>query len=781
MVTATGLARALGARRHCRRHQEEAGPAGRLREGRLGPLLADRRDPLVTEVAELERAVLALEALDLEGLRAAWRQRWGLPPRLRSIQLLRHLMAWRIQAEALGGLDKGDQAAAARHRCAEARLVAAARTAAGPRVARPPLRRRDRRQRVYSRGQCLQEPVGSRPRHHRHPVERSPLLWPAGDRLMATATNLARARRCAIYTRKSSEEGLEQSFNSLHAQREACEAYIKSQTHEGWRVLAQSYNDGGFSGGSMERPGLVALLSDVEQGKVDVVVVYKVDRLTRSLTDFGPDCGGLRQAHGVLCLGDPGLQHHHLDGKADPERSAILRPVRARGHPASASATRSPLPRPRVCGWAANLPLGYDRQDNTLMINTAEAAQVKAIFERYLELSSVDVLRQELAAGGVRSKSRTTRAGKTIGGTAFSRGALYHLLTNRHYRGMIRHKDQHHAGLHPAIIDETLFDAVQCRLAAQRVARGRYNVRAAPALLTGRIVSENGSSFTPSFSYGRGGRLYRYYIAERPADGDPGQDGRLHRLPAEALETFIKETLAKLAGRPDAAWSDLDPLLVMIEVKPRETHLILDGKTLFGAEHPEFGLDRLRERLAIEEQAVGRGRPAPTATDQAAAAAPVSGRQVLARWRKRHGRPNSAARSASGRRAAQGARDPRRAGRRSRRPPLRRRCAGARAIVSAQAVPARLAGAAAAAVDRGRPHVPQHHLAGPARPRPAAAPLAPTDGLVGRTGLSHASDGRYLGGSFAPSRLYQRQFAPRLATIARRRCRFDPTFQFVFT
>ena len=410
-------------------------------------------------------------------------------------------------------------------------------------------------------------------------------------------------RHCAIYTRKSSEEGLEQSFNSLHAQREACDAYIKSQTHEGWRVLPQPYDDGGFSGGSMERPGLVALLSDVEQGKIDIVVVYKVDRLTRSLIDFARIVEAFDR-HRVSFVSV--TQAFNTTTSMGRLTLNVLLSFAQFEREVTGERIRDKIAASKAKGmWmGGNLPLGYDRQDNTLVINPAEAAQVKNIFERYLVLGSVDVLRQQLAAGGVRSKSRVTRAGKTIGGAVFNRGALYHLLTNLHYRGMIRHKDQHHAGLHPAIIEETLFDAVQRRLAAQRVVRGSRSARAAGARLTGRITSETGGPFTPSFSYGRGGRIYRYYVAERPADADFGGEGRLHRLPAEALEAFVQETLARLAGRPEAAWNDLDPLLIMIEVKPRETHLILDANALFGPEHPTFGLDRLREHLAIGEQAV---------------------------------------------------------------------------------------------------------------------------------------------------------------------------------
>ncbi len=271
--------------------------------------MAYRGDAVVIDGAELDRTVLALEAQDLDGLRATWRQRWGSPPRLRSVQLLRHLIAWRIQAEAFGGLDTETM-----------RLL---RAAGVPR----PVPRLQPGQRLVREW-----------RGRRYDVEIVENGFTHGGRTFKSLSEVARAitgtqwngprffglreaglmavtqsgvRRCAIYTRKSSDEGLEQSFNSLHAQREACEAYIKSQTHEGWRVLARNYDDGGFSGGSMDRPGLVALLSDIAQGQIDIVVVYKVDRLTRSLMDFARIVEAFDRQHVLVRLGDAGVQHHH--------------------------------------------------------------------------------------------------------------------------------------------------------------------------------------------------------------------------------------------------------------------------------------------------------------------------------------------------------------------------------------------------------------------------------------------------------------------------------------
>jgi site-specific DNA recombinase len=421
-------------------------------------------------------------------------------------------------------------------------------------------------------------------------------------------TNSPRGLRCAIYTRKSSEEGLEQSFNSLHAQREACEAYIKSQAHEGWVCLPACYDDGGFSGGTMDRPGLTALMADIDRGQIDIVVVYKVDRLTRSLMDFAKivDAFDLRKVSFVsvtqafnttTSMGR--LTLNVLLSFAQFEREVTGERIRDK----IAASKKKGL-------WmGGNLPLGYERQDNTLAINPAEAEQVRTIFERYLAVGSVDNLRSELAARGIRSKRRVTRKGDTIGGENFSRGALYHLLSNQHYRGLIRHKDQVHAGLHSAIIDEPLFDAVQSRLAEQRVMRSTRTTRPAAARLVGRLFLQDGTPLTPSFAYGRGGRSYSYYIAS----GDKGDEGPLQapprRLPAAPLEMFVQEALARMVGDPDASWVALSPLLIKIEVRSEEVHLILNSEKLFGDESVELAQDALRARLSSDERLLSEAQP----------------------------------------------------------------------------------------------------------------------------------------------------------------------------
>ena len=267
-------------------------------------------------------------------------------------------------------------------------------------------------------------------------------------------------RRCAIYTRKSSEEGLEQDYNSLHAQREACEAFIRSQTGEGWRLITTAYDDGGFSGAGMERPGLQQLLANIREGLVDTVVVYKVDRLTRSLIDFAKmvelfDARGVsfvavtQQFNTTTSMGR--LTLNVLLSFAQFEREVIGERIRDK----VAASKRKGI-------WMGGvLPLGYDVRERKLVVNPDEAATVRGIFERYLELGSIRLLANDLRSRGIISSVRVTRSGKTRGGKQFSRGALYHLLSNPLYLGKIRHKHERHPGQHEAIVSRELWERVQ--------------------------------------------------------------------------------------------------------------------------------------------------------------------------------------------------------------------------------------------------------------------------------------------------------------------------------
>src|SRR5467141_1018698 len=281
----------------------------------------------------------------------------------------------------------------------------------------------------------------------------------------------SRTRRCAIYTRKSSEEGLEQDFNSLHAQREACEAFIKSQTGEGWRLIKTAYDDGGLSGGTMERPALQRLLEDIRRRLVDVVVVYKVDRLTRSLADFAKmvevfDAQGVsfvavtQQFNTTTSMGR--LTLNVLLSFAQFEREVTGERIRDK----IAASKRKGI-------WMGGCPsIGYDVRDRRLVINQAEATTVRQIYHRYLKTRSVPKLKKDLDRDGVVSKIRVSSKGIRSGGQSFSRGALYELLSNPIYIGEIRHKRERHPGQHEAILPREIWERVQQRL-NENAARGR--------------------------------------------------------------------------------------------------------------------------------------------------------------------------------------------------------------------------------------------------------------------------------------------------------------------
>ena len=303
--------------------------------------------------------------------------------------------------------------------------------------------------------------------------------------------------RCAIYTRKSSEDGLEQEFNSLDAQREACEAYVTSQRHAGWIALPEMYDDGGLSGGSMERPALQRLLSDIKAGKVQIIVVYKVDRLTRSLADFAKIVDVLdahdasfvsvtQQFNTTTSMGR--LTLNMLLSFAQFEREIAGERIRDKIAASKAKGM-----------WmGGNVPLGYDVKDRKLVVNAAEASSVRSIFRRYAELGSVTLLKAELERAGVVSKRREGASGQLAGGRRFSRGALYLMLQNRLYRGEVAHKDQIYPGQHEAIVEPELWQTVQDKLAANRRERSLAMGAEAPSLLSGLIFDSHGNRLTPT-------------------------------------------------------------------------------------------------------------------------------------------------------------------------------------------------------------------------------------------------------------------------------------------
>ena len=270
--------------------------------------------------------------------------------------------------------------------------------------------------------------------------------------------------RCAIYTRKSSEEGLEQGFNSLHAQREACEAYILSQAGEGWSALTDVYDDGGFSGGSLQRPGIQALLTDIRRGLIDIVVVYKVDRLTRALGDFARMVE-LFDAHKVSFVSV--TQAFNTTTSMGRLTLNVLLSFAQFEREVTGERIRDKIAASKAKGmWMGGRPpLGYDGVDRRLAVNAAEAVAVRHIFTRYLELGSVIALERELRDDGFHSKQWINGKGEPAGGNPLARGALYHLLANPVYLGSLRHREKIIPGCHPAIIDEAQFKAVADLLA----------------------------------------------------------------------------------------------------------------------------------------------------------------------------------------------------------------------------------------------------------------------------------------------------------------------------
>ena len=345
-----------------------------------------------------------------------------------------------------------------------------------------------------------------------------------------------KAVRCAIYTRVSTDQGLEQDFNSLDAQYDASQAYIRSQAHAGWTLARSKYDDGGFSGGDTDRPALQRLLEDVRGGRIDVIVVYKVDRLTRSLADFAKlvelfdqhsvsFVSVTQQFNTTTSMGR--LTLNVLLSFAQFEREVTSERIRDK----IAASKRKGL-------WVGGMaPLGYDTKDRKITVNEAEADRVRGIFRGYLELGSLNLLMADLRTRGIVTKVRTLKSGETVGGIPFTRGPLAHLLRNRFYIGAVVFKGDTLAGEQPAIVDKGLFEAVQTKLNEQ-VTNHKVSRTKSEALLSGRIFDDRGHRMTPSHARRRGIK-YRYYISSSLLQGRPKQAGTVSRIPAHEIETLV--------------------------------------------------------------------------------------------------------------------------------------------------------------------------------------------------------------------------------------------------
>jgi site-specific DNA recombinase len=409
-------------------------------------------------------------------------------------------------------------------------------------------------------------------------------------------TKPLRKLRCAVYTRKSTEEGLEMEFNSLDAQREACEAYIASQKSEGWVELADRYDDGGFSGGTLERPALRRLLADIEDGRIDVVVVYKIDRLSRSLMDFAKlvevfDRNGVtfvsvtQSFNTTTSMGR--LTLNILLSFAQFEREVIGERIR----------DKIAASRKRGMWMGGFVPLGYEVKDRKLVINDAEAATVRMIFERFVEMGSATALARALAAEGVR-----TRRGRLV-----DKGFLYKLLNNRVYIGDAVHKGTPYPGEHKAIITRALWDKVHGILRESPRVRAARTRAATPALLKGLIFGPTGCAMTPTHTR-RGDKLYRYYVSQsvlkRGADACP-----VGRVPAAEIEGAVVDQIRGLLRAPEVivgTWRSARPEIDgLSESEVREALEGLDPlwDELFPAEQARI-IQLLVERVEVGQEGV---------------------------------------------------------------------------------------------------------------------------------------------------------------------------------
>jgi DNA invertase Pin-like site-specific DNA recombinase len=357
--------------------------------------------------------------------------------------------------------------------------------------------------------------------------------------------------RCAVYTRKSSDEGLDQDFNSLDAQAEACAAYIDSQRHEGWKMLPARYDDGGISGGTLERPALQRLLADIDAGRVDMVVVYKIDRLTRSLADFAKLVERLESAN---CSFVSVTQAFNTSTSMGRLTLNVLLSFAQFEREVTAERIRDKIAASKKKGlWMGGLvPVGYDPHPDPnrreLVVNEAEAGTVQQLFALYLAHGCLNATADAAERAGLCSKRRVFASGRTQGGGAFSRGQIHKILTNPVYRGLTRHKEKTWPGTHPAIVNEGLWAEVQDRLqGASARRRGSRNASGAAhnaspdAPLLGKFRDETGNLLTPTHTQ-RHGRRLRYYVSNRLLRGTRDPCG--WRLPAPAFEGAVATAIA---------------------------------------------------------------------------------------------------------------------------------------------------------------------------------------------------------------------------------------------
>jgi site-specific DNA recombinase len=450
-------------------------------------------------------------------------------------------------------------------------------------------------------------------------------------------TRASKAVRCAIYTRVSTEQGLEQDYNSLNAQHDASQAYIRSQAHAGWTLLRGKYDDGGFSGGNTERPALQRLLQDVRAGKLDVIVVYKVDRLTRSLADFArlvelfdqhnvSFVSVTQQFNTTTSMGR--LTLNVLLSFAQFEREVTSERIRDK----IAASKRKGL-------WVGGMvPLGYDTKDRKITVNEPEAERVRSIFRAYLKLGSLNLLMADLRKRGIVTKVRTLKTGETVGGIPFTRGPLNHLLRNRFYVGEVVFKDEILKGEQPTILDRDLFDAVQAKL-SEKATNHQATRTASGALLAGRIFDDRGNRMSPSYAR-KGGLKYRYYLSSALLQGAAEHAGSVRRVPAAEVEALVVKSAREHLQLSEADGRSLTDHIERVEVQPKQLVIKLARASGAGSRQPEgdavlqvpwqkTASTRRREIILPEGAATQQVRPIRSETRATLVASIARGRRWL--------------------------------------------------------------------------------------------------------------------------------------------------------
>jgi site-specific DNA recombinase len=426
-----------------------------------------------------------------------------------------------------------------------------------------------------------------------------------------------RSLRCAIYTRVSTDQGLEQDFNSLDAQREASEAYIKSQAHEGWRLIRDHYDDGGFSGGSMDRRALQKLLIDVQARRIDVIVVYKVDRLTRSLADFAKLVETF-DAHGVSFVSV--TQSFNTTTSMGRLTLNVMLSFAQFEREVTGERIRDKIAASKKKGmWMGGVvPLGYRVEDRVLHIVENHAEIVRSLFRRYLEAGSVVRLKQHLDAEEVRLPVRIDGRGRSTGGGLISRGHIYKILSNPIYVGRISHKGQAHDGQHLPIVTQDLWDKVRQNLADHRGgARAKRTRQSSDALLMGKLYDESDRRMNPTWAK-KGSKRWRYYASQAGCRGDASKAAPTLRVPAAEVERLVAEAVGR-SLTSDTSLPDIRDLIdrVVIGHTSIRIHLsegaeVSNGARLLTLHWTRPSPYRRREIIQSANDAPTSSRPMPS-------------------------------------------------------------------------------------------------------------------------------------------------------------------------